>query len=138
MTKTNHLIRIARLMSAKYAGLDASTIKERVKEVLQTAIGNASTARIGILPFLQMLKADQAQLAINITRNSDSVSVSLPSLDKPELTAKYAPLSEQIKTWLEKNLEVFPTKMNGENVEYHNLTITLNYADNSALPVATL
>lgn len=139
MTKrTNHLIRVANLMSAKYASIDAATIATRVKEALQQAIGAASTARVGILPFLSMLKADSASFSINVVRDGNSITVSPPALDKPELAAKYAPLSGQIQSYLEKNLEIFPSKLNDQNVEYHNLTTTLTFADGSAQPVANL
>jgi hypothetical protein len=138
MNKTLNLIRLGSFLSARYAGVDANSIKDRVQSTLQTAVANASTAKLGVMPFVQMLKEDAAALNINVTRNGDTVAVSPPTLDRPELAAKYAPLSSQIKTYLERYLEVFPSILHGEPVEYHNLTVTLQYPFVGGEPVATL
>ncbi len=127
MKKTLNMIRLGSFMAAKYSSVDANTIKDRVQNTLHTALANASTAKLGVMPFVQMLKADEAAMNINVSRSGDTVTVSPPALDKPELAAKYAPLSNQIKTYLEKYLEIYPTVLNGERVEYSNFTVTLQY-----------
>jgi hypothetical protein len=134
MKKVSHLIRVGALMSAKYASIDANTIKDRVQNTLKTALANASTAKLGIMPFMQMLQADQSAMNINVTRSGDTITVSPPSLEKPELSAKYAALPGQIKDYLEKYLEVYPSKLNGEQVDYHNLTCTLEFNPAPATP----
>ena len=52
------------------------------------------------MPFISMLKEDDAALNINVTRNGDQITVSPPAVDKPELAAKYATLPQQIKAYL--------------------------------------
>ena len=122
------LIRFGTLMSYKYASIDANTIKDDVRRSIQTAIANASMSeKLGIMPFIKMLKEDQAAMNINVTRDGNTVTVSQPSLDKPELASKFSDLPVQIKDYLEKYLELFPTKRNGESVDYDNLTVTLEY-----------
>ena len=85
----NHLFITAAALSNKYASFDAADMKDYIKSTIQTAIANASTAKLGIMPFISMLKADDAALNINVTRNGDQITVSPPSIDKPELAAKY-------------------------------------------------
>jgi len=124
------LLKLADKFIHKYA-LDASTIKDEVKNAVQTAIGNASThSTLGIMPFVKMLDQDQATLAINVTRNGNNVTVSNPTVDPPDLTLKYIALPSQIKTYLERYIEVYPMKRNGELIDYDNFTVTLEYGGN--------
>ena len=124
----NRVIRLGQLLANKYA-IDASTIVETVRQALWTALANASTNHTasGIMPFIKMLKEDDADMNINITRNGDQISVSPPSFSKPEIGSKYFYLPQQIVNYLEKYINVFPTKQNGDDIDYKNLTITLTY-----------
>ena len=122
-----HLIRLGALMGAKYASIDANIIKNDVKDAIWTAIANASAGHQGIIPFIKMLQADDASMNINITRNDNTVTVSAPSLDKPELANKYVALPNEIKTYLERYLDLFPSQRNGQPVDYNNFTIMLTY-----------
>jgi hypothetical protein len=126
-SSVKQLIRLGALMSAKYANIDANTIKDRVKDTITNAVANASSGQMGIMPFVKMLKDDQANMNINVTRNGDTVTVTAPSLSRPELASKYNPLSEQIRRYLTKYMDVFPTVLNGNRISYDNLTITLSY-----------
>jgi hypothetical protein len=128
MKNTLNLIRLGSFLNHKYGGIDASSIKGQVQSAIQSAIQNASSGNLGIMPFMKMLQQDRAALNINVTRDGDNIAVSVPSLDNVELEPKYALLSKQIKTYLEKYTDVFPTVINGERVNYNNLTITLSYA----------
>src|SRR5271168_4195336 len=104
MKKTLNMIKLGYFMAARYASVDANTIKDRVQNTLHSALANASTAKLGVMPFVQMLKADEAAMNINVTRSGDTITVSPPALDRPELAAKYAALPNQIKSYLEKYL----------------------------------
>lgn len=134
----NHLFITAAALGNKYASYDAADMKDYVKNTLQMAVANASTAKLGIMPFISMLKEDDAALNINVTRNGDQITVSPPAVDKPELAAKYATLPQQIKAYLERNLEVFPTRKNDQSIEYHNLTVTLEYPASPRPQIASL
>jgi hypothetical protein len=138
--KSSHkvLMSVAAKMAHKYASVDASTMQEEVKKALWQSVANASSHKeTGIMPFIRMLQQDQAAMNINVTRSGNSVTVSPPSLDKPEVASKYANLPGQIQAWLERNLEIFPTKRNGESVDYSNLTVTLEYPSMASQPVAS-
>lgn len=138
--KNSHkvLLSVGAKMAHKYASIDASTIQESVKNALWQSIANASNRKdSGIQPFIKMLQADQAAMNISITRNGDTIEVSPPFLDKGAVAPKYHALSSQIQNWLTKNLEVFPTKRNGESVNYNNLTVTLQYPNSTTEPIAS-
>ena len=121
----------------KYASVDASTIKNDVTVAIRTAIANASSQQAnGIMPFLKMLNQDQADLSINVTRDGNTISVSAPTVTPTEMAPKYTNLPSQIQSYLDRNLELFPTKRNGDNVDYSNLTITLSYPSSSPGGVA--
>jgi hypothetical protein len=123
----NRVIRLGQLFGNKYA-VDASSIAETVRQSLWTALANASTVhQSGIMPFVKMLKEDDADMNINITRNGDQISVSPPSFSKPDIASKYFYLPQQIVNYLEKYINVFPAQQNGDSVDYKNLTITLTY-----------
>jgi phage terminase large subunit-like protein len=131
MKNSLHLIRLATKFGNKYANIDASTIKNDVIKSIYLAIANASNQKSsGIMPFLQMLDQDQADMNINITRNEDKIAVSQPSFSDASIASKYTALSAQIQSYLEQNLEVFPTQRNNDLVDYNRLTVTLNYSSN--------
>lgn len=109
--------------------MDAATLKDEVKKTLEINLANASSnpQAYNIMPFKKMLQQDQASMTINVTRDGNTVTVSEPNINPPSVASKYANLPGQIKAFLEKYLEVFPTKRNGDNVDYNNLTVTLEY-----------
>jgi hypothetical protein len=116
----------------KYASLDASTIKNDVTVAIRTAVANASSQQAnGIMPFLKMLDQDQASLDINVVRNKNAIFVSTPTITPAYTAIRYVGLPDQIKNYLEKNLELFPTMRNNDNVDYNNLIITLSYPSSS-------
>jgi hypothetical protein len=122
------LLSLAVQFGIKYAGLDASLISGEVKEAVQSAITNASFNQgSGIMPFVKMLEEDQAVMAIVVSRHGDKIEVSPPGIDPNTVAGKYVGLPEQIKNYLTRNLEVFPTQKNGVPVEYKGLTVRLEY-----------
>lgn len=132
-----NLLKLANRFSNKYA-LDGSAIKEEVQKSIQTAVGNASTQPTsGIMPFVEMLQKDSATMYFHVTRDGENITVSVPNVESTlpnvdpakvaEMTAKYAGLPNQVKKYLERYLELYPTKRNGEPVSYSNLTVTLQY-----------
>jgi hypothetical protein len=122
------LFKLASQFRKKYASIDANTLKDEIQQHIQDSVAHASGVKsLGIMPFMQMLATDQAALAINVTRDGSTISVSPPGVDPPELTGKYAPLSEQVKAYLEKYIELFPSQKNGETISYSNLTLSLKY-----------
>lgn len=130
-----HLFKLALQLRKKYASLDASTIKEEIEKHIQDSVAHASGVKaLGIMPFMQMLAADQAALAINVTRDGSTISVSPPGVDPPALAGKYAPLSEQVKAYLEKYIELFPSQKNGESINYSNLQLQLKYDPSAQQP----
>lgn len=99
-----------------------------VKRAVQMAIQNASVVKSsGIMPFVNMLQADGATLSINIIRNGNDIEVSNPVVTPGSDAMKYSALPLQIKSYLEKYPELFPTKRNGEAVSYDNMSITLEF-----------
>jgi len=113
----------------KYADIDAASMKEEISDYIQKMVANASTSPedSGIMPFLNMLKEDQATLAVNVHRDGNKVTVSAPTVNPSHVAGRYANLSGQIAKYLNKNLELFTVMKNGEDVDYDNFNFTLNY-----------
>lgn len=111
----------------KYSSIDGNKIKPTIVQDLQSALANAASLSqaTGVMPFVSMLKEDGATLAINVKRDGSTVSVSAPSVN-PD-TGRYAGLSQQVKRYLEKNIEVFPTVLNDESIDYDDVTVTLRF-----------
>jgi hypothetical protein len=121
-------------LQMKYAGLDASTILPEVQSILKTNIANASTRpETGLIPFMKMLKADNASLSISIARNGDEVICSNVIVSPSSVSAKYSKLPEQIEKYLSGHLELFPTMRGNESVNYSNLTIPLEFGGNGGM-----
>ena len=94
------LFKLASQFRKKYASIDANTLKDEIQQHIQDSVAHASGVKSLIpMPFMQMLASDQGALAINVTRDGTTISVSPPGVDPPELTSKYAPLSDQIKAY---------------------------------------
>jgi Tfp pilus assembly protein PilP len=122
-----NLFKTATYLRNKYA-IDASAYRDEIKRDLEINVGNASTSpHYGIIPFRKMLAEDQATMNINVTRDGNTITVSVPNVNPPDLEPKYAPLPEQIKAFLEKYIEIYPYKRNGEYIDYNNFTVTLQY-----------
>lgn len=108
MKKTNHLIRLAQTLSVKYA--EAQTLQE----IIENAARYGEQSTNGIMNFPAQLQKDDAELTIAITINSAPITggkkiyVGTPSVYPPEVAGNYAKLPEQIKKYLEKNLNYFP------------------------------
>lgn len=123
----SNLLRFAESLTLKYASLDAASISEEVRRALIGALSNASTRTLGLMPFVKMLAADGASLAINVSRNGEEISVSPASVTPGSFAPKYAALPGQIQNYLSKRLEIFPSVRNGAPVQYRNLTVTLQF-----------
>jgi len=107
MKKTNHLIRLAQTLSVKYA--EAQTLQE----IIENAAGYGEQSTNGIMNFPAQLQKDDAELTIAITINSNpfggkKIYVGAPSVDPSEAAVNYTKLPEQIKKYLDRNLQYFP------------------------------
>lgn len=123
-----HLFKLGSQFRKKYASIDANTLKDEIQQHIQDSIAHASGVKsLGIMPFMQMLTTDQGALAITVNRDGNTISVSPPGVDPIEAAPKYAPLSDQIKAYLTKYIELFPSQKNGETINYSNLTLSLKY-----------
>ncbi len=80
------LFKLGSQFRKKYASIDASSLKEEIEKHIQGSVAHASGVKALIpLPFMQMLATDQAALAINVTRDGNTISVSPPGVDPSEL-----------------------------------------------------
>lgn len=108
MKKTNHLIRLAQTLSVKYA--EAQTLQE----IIENAAGYGESSTNGIMDFPSQLEKDDAELSIGISISKGSVMggtkiiVTAPNVYPPEVASHYAKLPEQIKKYLERNIQYFP------------------------------
>lgn len=75
------------------------------------------------MPFMQMLKQDQASLTLKLSKSGKNITVTGLTVSDPALTNKYQPLGQQVKNYLEKNWELFPN-----NVDYGTFNFDLNYS----------
>ena len=108
--------------------IDSSFVRDQAQANIQTAIENASSNPAnGIMNFPKMLQDGKETLAINVVRSGDKVLCSVPTIDPPTEANKYFPLRQQIQTYLQNNLELFPELKDNRPVEYKNFTITLEY-----------
>lgn len=124
---TFNILKLAAKLRNKYA-IDANDMKGEIQQQIQSTIENASTApNSGIMPFMNMLKEDGASLAINVKRDGNTISVSAPSVQPGNVAGRYADLPNQIKNYLQKNIELFPSKRNEDSVDYDDLVIRLFY-----------
>lgn len=126
----SHLYRFARLLQVKYLSKTAQSAENQrssIVEHIKQAVVNASSwgqKTHGIMPFMQMLQQDGATLSLNLVKQGKSISVTGLTVSNPALIAKYQPLGNQVKNYLEKNWELFPN-----NVEYGSgFAFTLEFA----------
>jgi hypothetical protein len=126
---TLQLVKQANKLLKKYADIDANEMKQEIADYIKQQVANASTSTetSGVMPFVSMLQEDRATLAINVVRDGNKIKVSYPAVAPSHLTDKYSPLSNQIRNYLQRNLELFGTVKNGEDIDYDDFTFTLNY-----------
>lgn len=119
------LLKLANKFQNKYAQ------SQNLQEIIEAAAGYGEKSENGIMNFPAQLKADQADLSINITISSGimggrSAEVSPPSVDPPAMAGRYAKLPEQIKKYLNRHLSSFPQIPEG--------TTTLTFSGKTADP----
>lgn len=124
----------------KYANVNAEDIRADIEPYIWTNLRNAAGQRqYGIIPFVQMATDDGINLSFDVTRDDRTITVSnleIQPADKANLLSKYQPLAAQIKAFLEKYYEIYPTKKNGVDVDYNHFTIHLDYPVMGGSPVA--
>jgi hypothetical protein len=142
MEKSRHLIKLAQKLSNKYAGMNAEIFRSQIETAVWTAIRNASTSQSsGIMPFVRMAQKDGVTVSFDVTRNDSSmggttITVSEIQVNPAGHLADYQPLAGQVKTYLEKNPELYPTVASGIKLNYDNFTISLSYPNSNAAPIA--
>lgn len=126
----SHLLSLAAKFK-KYANVNAEDMRSDIEAGIWINLRNAAGQRqYGIIPFVQMSTDDGINLSFDISRDDRTITVSnleIQPVDKANLLSKYQPLVTQIKAFLEKNYEVYPTKKNGQDIDYNHFTIHLNY-----------
>lgn len=115
----------------KYANVSAEKYRPEIESHIWINLRNAAGQRqYGIIPFVQMLTSDGAELSFDVTRDDRTITVSNLTVgpgEKSNLLPKYQPLITQVKNFLEKYWEIYPTKRYGEDLDYNNFVIHLSY-----------
>lgn len=130
MKKSLRLIRLASILSHKYASIDAESIRPEVESAIRTALVNASLQNSsGLIPFAKMATEDQITISFYVMRNGRNIMAYDLQLDpaNSELLPKYQPLLDQVQKYLTKNWELYPTKRDGEDISYNNFIIHFVY-----------
>jgi len=129
MKKSLRLIRLASILTSKYASINAENIRPEVISSIYNAVANASKSNQNIIPFIQMAAEDQATVSFFVMRNGRNIKVFDLNVhpEDESLLPKYQPLVGQVQDYLNQNWELFPTKQNGEDVVYNNFTFKLEY-----------
>jgi|SRR6185369_6827583 len=120
------LLKLAAKFQDKYAQ-DGQTLQQ----IIENAASYGEKSANGIMNFPAQLKADQADLSINVTKSTGmmggfNVEVSQPIVEPAQHAPKYARLPEQIKKYLDKHISSFPQIPEG--------TSTLNYSGKTPEP----
>lgn len=131
---SSNLYRFAKLLELKYLtkhAMDAENMRSQIVEHIKQMLINAASRApaLGIINFPQMVAQDQTVLTFDITKNGKNITNISVSTSNPDLTAKYKPLETQVKNYLEKNWELFPTQSNGDSVDYDNFNFKLMYGE---------
>jgi len=132
MKKSSSLFRLAERFRYKYAGVSAEDARTQVEDAVWTALHNASGNKtLGIMPFVQMVKQDGANLSFDVSRTDHfsgppTIVVSNVVADNG-MSSKYQGLIDQVKDYLEKYPELYPTQRSGVDVNYNNFTVHLTY-----------
>lgn len=103
------LFKVAGNALAKYGS-------QTLKEILENAAGYGEQSANGIMNFPAQLKKEQADLGINVTIEKGNVTVSPPTVEPAEYAPGYTRLPDQIKKYLERNLDGFPQLPRGQTV----------------------
>jgi len=130
MKKVHRLIRLANILSHKYASIDAETLRPEVESSIRTAIINASEQpSSGIMPFARMAQEDGVSVSFYVMRDGKNTKVYDLRLEPQNgtLLSKYQPLMSQVQDYLNKNWELYPTKKDGEDITYKGFTIRVVY-----------
>jgi hypothetical protein len=95
--------------------------QQSLQEIIENAAGAGQQSVNGIMNFPAQLKKDQADLTIDVTISSGlvggkSIVVDPPLVEPVEMAANYARLPDQIKVYLERNLNGFPQIPTGTTV----------------------
>lgn len=109
------LFKIAEQFGKKYA-------KSKLEESIQKAIAAAAAwQNLGIVNFPKMLEQDKANLAFNVTKKGKQVIVSRVSVSPPELEPKYSQIQQQVQSYLNKFIDLFPINTEDQtlNIEYY-------------------
>lgn len=135
-----HLLALAHKFN-KYASINAEDMRAEIQSHIWQNLSNAAGQKqYGIIPFVQMANDDKITLSFDVTNDDKTITVSTPDIQPADksamLAAKYQPLVPQIKAFLEKYWEIYPTKKNGEDVDYNHFTIHLVYPAANASQVA--
>lgn len=123
MKNTYHLLRTAKRLANKYAQ------SQTLEQILENAASSGEKSVNGIMNFPAQLKKDQATLSFTVdigskTMGGFEVEVSPPIVNPPEFAAHYAKLPEQIKKYLDRNINGFP--------QIQNQMVTLRYTGATA------
>lgn len=98
------LLKLASKFQNKYA-------QSAVQDTIQQAVSSAASwgqKTHGIMNFPEQLKKDQASLSMNVSKSGKTITVSPPTVNPGEYAPNYSSLPMQVKSYLEKYLELFP------------------------------
>ena len=131
MKKSHRLLFALAEKFNKYANVNAETYRSEIEPHIWINLRNAAGQRqYGIIPFVQMATDDGIDLSFDVIRDDRTITVSNLNVsppDKNDLLPKYQPLAAQVKSFLEKYWEIYPSKRNGEDLDYKNFTVHLNF-----------
>jgi hypothetical protein len=137
MEKSRQLIKLAKKLSNKYAGINAESLRPQVETAIWTALRNASTsASHQLMPFFSMVKQDGVTLTFDVIRDDNTITVDSLQVQPPGHLEKYQVLAQQVKDYLEQFIELYPSVISGVKIEYHNFRIHLQYPDSDMAPIA--
>ena len=141
MEKSRRLIKLAQKLSNKYASINAESFRSQIETAVWTALRNASTVQSsGIMPFVRMAKQDGVTVSFDVTRNDSGMGGTTITVSEIQVApaghlAAYQALAQQVKTYLEKNPELYPTVAGDTKLSYNNFTISLSYPNLGQTPV---
>lgn len=139
MKKSQYLVSLAEKLSNKYASLNAEDFRSQVDGSIETAIRNASTQQSsGIMPFVRMSQQDGAGISFDVTRtdgwSAPTIIVDNLVVEPSNLASKYQTLPQQVKAYLDRYPELYPTERSGVDIKYSNYTTHLNYQTPDTTP----
>ena len=111
------LLKLAAKFQTKYA---QSAVEEQIKSTIANAASWGPQVH-GIMNFPEQLKKDQADMTLRVSKRGHTITVDPPMLNPASVYFNYAELPNQIKSYLEKYIEVFP-------VDTGDVDLVLNYS----------